>query len=146
MNFVKTNQQLLKLGLLTITTFFLYTFSAKVLAYHNNLETEQGTILLAELPRNDRRICLQRGDNWSEVNYFESKNYFANICRQPNGQLMLVAGRKSNPNQVLELPVEFNQGYAAIDGNKTFRVNDGSFSLAINGLVVKREEITYQEQ
>ncbi|NEO53302.1 MAG: hypothetical protein F6K54_09550 [Okeania sp. SIO3B5] len=146
MNFVRTNQQLLKLGLLTMTTFFLYTFSAKVLAYKHNLETEKGTILLTELPRNNRRVCLQRGTNWSEVNYFESKNYFANICRQPNGQLMLIAGRKSNPTQVLELPVEFNQGYAAIDGNKTFRVNDGSFSLAINGLVVKREEITYQEQ
>lgn len=145
MNFLKTNQQILKLGLLTITTSFLCTFSAKVLAYSNNLETEQGTILLAELPRNNRRICLQRGDNWSEVNYFESKNYFANICRQPSGQLMLVAGRKSNPNQVLELPVEFDRGYSAIDGNKTFRVNDGSFSLAINGMVVKREEITYQE-
>ena len=144
MNFVKTNQQFLKLGLFTMIVFLLSTFSSKVLASSNNLEAKQNTILLAESERNNQRICSQRGANWSEVNYFESKNYFANICRQPNGKLMLIAGRKSNPNQVLELPVEFNQGYLAIDGNKTFMVSDGSMSMAINGLVIQKEQIIYQ--
>lgn len=144
MNFVKTNQQFLKLGLFTMIVFLLSTFSSRVLASSKNLEGKQNTILLAESHRNDKRICFQRGVNWSEVNYFESKNYFANICRQPNGKLMLIAGRKSNPNQVLELPVEFNQGYLAIHGNKTFMVRDSSFSMAINGFVVQKEEIIYQ--
>ncbi|NES06197.1 MAG: hypothetical protein F6K22_27350 [Okeania sp. SIO2F4] len=144
MNFVKTNQHFLKLALFAMMAFLLSTFSSKVLASSNNLEAEQNTILLAESPRNNQRICSQRGANWSEVNYFESKNYFANICRLPNGKLMLVAGRKSNPNQVLQLPVEFNQGYLAIDGNKTFMVSDGSMSMAINGLVVQEEQIIYQ--
>ena len=146
MNFIETNKQFLKLGLFAMMVFILSTFSSKVLASSNNLEAEQNTILLAESPRNNQRICSQRGANWSEVNYFESKNYFANICRLPNGKLMLVAGRKSNPNQVLQLPVEFNQGYLAIDGNKTFMVSDGSMSMAINGLVVKEEQIIYQEK
>ncbi len=57
---------------------------------------------------------------------------------------MLIAGRKSNPNQVLELPVELNQGYSAVDGNRTFMVGDGSLSMAINGMMVKKEQIIYQ--
>lgn len=146
MNFVKTNQQFLKLALLGMSAFLLSTYSAKVLASTTDLEIEPNSILLAQSSRNSMRICSQQGANWSEVNYFESKNYFANICRQPSGKLMLIAGKKSNPNEVLELPVEFNQGYLAVDGNKTYRVDDGSFSLAINGMVVKKEQIIYQEK
>jgi hypothetical protein len=143
-NFVKSNQQFLKLGLFTMIVFLSSTFSSKVLASSKNLEAKQNTILFAESRRNAKRICSQRGLNWSEVNYFESKNYFANICRQPNGKLMLIAGRISNPNQVLELPVEFNQGYLAVHGNRTFMVSDSSLSMAINGLVIKEEQIIYQ--
>lgn len=146
MNFVKINQKLLKLGLLGISTFILSSYSVKVLASTSKLEIERNPILLAQSPRNSMRICSQQGVNWSEVNYFESKNYFANICRQPSGNLMLIAGKKSNPNQVLELPVEFNQGYLAVDGNRTYKVDDSSFSLAINGMVVKKEPIIYQEK
>ncbi|MDE5096628.1 MAG: hypothetical protein O4804_21180 [Trichodesmium sp. St11_bin5] len=144
MNFIKTNQQFLKLGLLTMIVFLSSIFSSKVLASSKNLEGKRNTTLLTKSHSNNKRICSQRGLNWSEVNYFESKNYFANICRQPNGKLMLIAGRVSNPNQVLELPVEFNKGYFAIHGNKTFIVSDGSLSMAINGLVVQEEQIIYQ--
>ncbi|MGB3509513.1 MAG: hypothetical protein WBA93_09750 [Microcoleaceae cyanobacterium] len=146
MNFVKINQQLLKLGLLGISGFILSSYSVKVLASTSQVKIEPNAILLAQSPRNSMRICSQKGENWSEVNYFESKNYFANICRQPSGNLMLIAGRKSNPNQVLELPVEFNQGYLAVDGNRTYKVDDSSFSLAINGMVVQKEPILYQEK
>ncbi|MGK7920634.1 MAG: hypothetical protein AB4080_11580 [Trichodesmium sp.] len=144
MHFFKINRQFLKLGVFAIIAFLLSTFSSKVLASSNNLEAEKNTILLAESGRNDMRICTQRSSDWSEVNYFESKNYFANICRQANGKLILIAGKKSNPNQVLELPVEFDEGYSAVDGNRTFIVDDGAFSMAINGLVIKKEQIIYQ--
>ncbi|MDJ0556065.1 MAG: hypothetical protein QNJ68_16815 [Microcoleaceae cyanobacterium MO_207.B10] len=146
MNFVKTNKEFLKLGLLSLGAFLLSTYSVKVLASTSEVEIEQNSMLLAESSRNSMRVCSQKGANWSEINYFESKNYFANICRQPSGNLMLIAGKKSNPNEVLELPVEFNEGYFAVDGNRTFIVDDGSFSMAINGLVVKKEQIIYQGQ
>lgn len=146
MNFVKINQQLLKLGLLAVSGFLLLTPSAKVLASTSNLETEKNSILLAQSPRNSMGICSQRGANWSQVNYFESQNYFANICRHPSGQLMLIAGAKSNPDKLLKLPVEFKEGYFAVDGNRTFIVDDGAFSMAINGFVVKKEQIIYQQK
>ncbi|MDJ0553264.1 MAG: hypothetical protein QNJ68_02230 [Microcoleaceae cyanobacterium MO_207.B10] len=143
MNMLKINQKLLKLAVFTLSTFVILTCSGKVLASSPNGETENKSMLLTQASRQEWRICEQRGASWSEVKYFESKNYFANICRDGNGQLTLVAGAKSNPDELLELPVKADQGYLAVDGNKTFMIDNSSFSMAINGLVVKKEQLTY---
>ncbi|MGD1702445.1 hypothetical protein [Dapis sp. BLCC M229] len=145
MNLSKVNQKLLKLGAFTLSTFVLLTSSAKVLASTPG-ETNNKSMLLTQASRQEWRICEQKGENWSEVKYFESKNYFANICRNSNGQLTLVAGAKSNPNQLLELPVTGEQGYLAIDGSKTFMIDNTHFSMAINGMVVRKEQVTYRGQ
>lgn len=144
MNLLKINQQLLKLGVFTLGTFVLLTSSAKVLASTPHGETENKSMLLAQASRQDWRICDQHKPNWSEVKYFESQNYFANICSNGNGQLTLVAGAKSNPNELLELPVRADQGYLAVDGNKTFMIDHTSFSMAVNGMVIKKEQVTYR--
>ena len=150
MNILKINQKLLKLGVFTLSTFVLLTASAKVLASSPNGETDNKSInqsmLLAQASRQEWRICEEQGENWSEVKYFESKNYFANICRNGNDQLTLVAGAKSNPDELLELPVKGEQGYLAIDGSKTFMIDNTHFSMAINGLVVRKEQVTYRSQ
>ncbi|MDE5096629.1 MAG: hypothetical protein O4804_21185 [Trichodesmium sp. St11_bin5] len=52
---------------------------------------------------------------------------------------MLITGRIYNPNQALDLPVEFNKGYFEVHNNRTFIVSDGSLSMTINGLVLKAE-------
>lgn len=145
MNLSKINQKLFKLGVFTLGTFVLLTSSAKVLA-SNPEQIENKSILLAQASREEWRICEQKGENWSEVKYFESKNYFANICRNSNGKLTLVAGAKSNPNKLLELPVSGEQGYLAIDGSKTFMIDNTHFSMAINGMVVRKEQVTYRGQ
>lgn len=144
MNLLKINQNIFKLGVFTLGTFVLLTSSAKVLASTTKVETENKSILVAQASRQEWRICQQKGASWSEVKYFESKNYFANICRDGNGQLTLVAGKKSNPGELLELPVSGEQGYLAVDGNKTFMIDNSSFSMAINGMVVQKEQVTYR--
>lgn len=148
MNILKINQKILKLGVFTLTTFLMLTSAAKVLGSTPNRETENKSksVLLAQASRQEWRICEQQGENWSEVKYFESKNYFANICRNGNGQLTLVAGAKSNPNELLELPVNGEQGYLAVDGSKTFMIDNTHFSMAINGMVVKKEQVIYRGQ
>ena len=142
-NLFKVNQKLLKVGVFTLSTFVLLTSSAKVLGSTPG-EIKNKTMLLAQASRQEWRICEQKGESWSEVKYFESKNYFANICRNANGQLTLVAGAKSNPNELLELPVRGGQGYLAIDGSKTFMIDNTHFSMAINGLVVRKEQVIYR--
>lgn len=144
MNLPKINQQLLNLGVFTLGTFVLLTSSTQVLASIPDGETENKSILLAQSSRQEWRICDQKGENWSEVKYFESKNYFANICRNANAQLTLVAGAKANPNELLELPVKVEGGYMAVDGNKTFFIDNTSFSMAVNGMVIKKEQVTYR--
>ncbi|NET43452.1 hypothetical protein [Okeania sp. SIO2B3] len=143
MNLLKINQKIFQLGVFTLGTFALLTSSSKVLA-SNPEKIENKSILLTQASREDWRICQKKGENWSEVKYFESKNYFANICRSGNGQLTLVAGAKSNPNKLLELPVSGEQGYLAIDGSKTFMIDNSHFSMAINGMVVRKEQVTYR--
>ncbi|MGK7921071.1 MAG: hypothetical protein AB4080_13800 [Trichodesmium sp.] len=145
MNILTINQKLLKLGAFTLSTFVLLTCSAKIAASTPE-ETNNKSMLVAQTSRQEWRICEQKGENWSEVKYFESENYFANICRNANGQLTLVAGAKSKPNELLELPVKGEQGYLAVDGSKTFMIDNTHFSLAINGLVVKKEQVTYRGQ
>ncbi len=143
MNLPKLSQTLLKLGAFTLGAFVLGTSSTKVLASTPE-EINNKSMLLAQVSRQQWRICEQKGENWSEVKYFESKNYFANICRNGNGELTLVAGAKSHPNQLLELPVSGEKGYLAIDGSKTFMIDNTHFSMAINGLVVRKEQVTYR--
>jgi len=146
MNLPQINQKLLQLGAFTLGTFALLTCSAKVLASTPG-EIKNKTMLVAQAAQPSRqewRICEKKGENWSEVKYFESKNYFANICRNANGKLTLVAGAKSNPNELLELPVSGGQGYLAIDGSKTFMIDNTHFSMAINGLVVRKEQVIYR--
>lgn len=145
MNLLQINQKIFQLAGLTLGTFALLTSSSQVLA-SNPEQIENKSILFAQASREEWRICTKKGENWSEVKYFESKNYFANICRNANGQLTLVAGAKSNPNKLLELPVSGKQGYLAIDGSKTFMIDNSHFSMAINGMVVQKEQVTYRGQ
>lgn len=145
MNLLKINQKVFQLGVFTIGTFALLTSSSQVFA-SNPEQIENKSMLLAQVSREQWRICNKKGENWSEVKYFESKNYFANICRNGNGQLTLVAGAKSNPNKLLELPVSVKQGYLAIDGSKTFMIDNSHFSMAINGMVVQKEQVIYRGQ
>ncbi|NEQ40671.1 MAG: hypothetical protein F6K40_32385 [Okeania sp. SIO3I5] len=143
MNLPQINQKFFQLGAFTLGTFLLLTSSARVLG-STPAEIKNKTTLAAQASRQEWRICDKKGENWSEVKYFESKNYFANICRNANSQLTLVAGAKSNPNELLELPVSGGQGYLAIDGSKTFMIDNTHFSMAINGLVVRKEQVIYR--
>ncbi|NEP08033.1 MULTISPECIES: hypothetical protein [Okeania] len=36
--------------------------------------------------------------------YVETANFFANICRKPNGQLIYIGGQKANPENAIKIP------------------------------------------
>ncbi|NER04005.1 MAG: hypothetical protein F6K17_15975, partial [Okeania sp. SIO3C4] len=72
MNLLNINQKIFQLGLFTLGAFALLTSSSKVLA-SNPEKIENKSILLTQASREDWRICEKKGENWSEVKYFELK-------------------------------------------------------------------------
>ncbi|NEP79909.1 MAG: hypothetical protein F6K17_00660 [Okeania sp. SIO3C4] len=54
--------------------------------------------------------------------YVETANFFVNICRRPNGQLIYIGGQKNRPENAIKIPVITEEGteYVAEDGNTTY--------------------------
>lgn len=141
---LKINQKLFQLGGFTLSIFLLLISAAKVFSSTPDLEIERQSLSSVEASPQEWPACEHQGENWSEVKYVESQNYFANICHNSQKQLTLIAGAKSNPSELLKLPVRAGQGYVAFAGNKTFMIDNSFLSLVVDGMLVKKEQVTYK--
>ncbi|NET40468.1 hypothetical protein [Okeania sp. SIO2B3] len=133
--------------LLVVNAFFLFTFtpSIQVLALIKPGEINENSILLTESSRDNLQICSQQNLPLVTSFYVETANFFANICRKPNGQLIYIGGQKANPENYIKIAAiaEEGTGYVAEDGNTTYIVTGATLSIVENGKTISEEQVTY---
>ncbi len=142
---MQINQPFSKFIIFAVAPFFFLIYSAKILASITPGKTDNNSIFLAELSRDDWRICSQQNPPLVESFYIETANFFANICQKPNGKLTYIGGQKANPENVINIPAmaEEGTGYVAEDGNITYIVTGATFSMVKNGKTISEEQVIY---
>ncbi len=129
--------------------FLLSTFSSnlKILASIIPGTTDNNSILLAESGRRaDWRVCSQQNPSLAESMYIETANFFANLCQKPNGQLIYIGGRKTNPEDAIQITAmtEEGTGYVALDGDIEYIVTGASLSIVnIKTNTITEEQVIY---
>ncbi len=88
---MQINQYFIKFIIFALPPFLLLISSLNILASI----TPGESIFLAELARNDWRICSQQNPPLVESFYIETANLFANICQKQNGKLIYIGGNFS---------------------------------------------------
>ena len=130
-----------------MSTFFLFTYSSsvQVLALIKPEKINENAILLTQSSRNNFQICPQQNMPLVTSFYVETANFFANICRKPNGQLIYIGGQKANPENTIKIPAiaEEGTGYVAEDGNTSYIVTGATLSIVENGKTISEEQVTY---
>lgn len=130
-----------------MSTFFLFTYSSsvQVLALIKPEKINENSILLTQSSRNNFQICPQQNMPLVTSFYVETANFFANICRKPNGQLIYIGGQKANPENTIKIPAiaEEGTGYVAEDGNTSYIVTGATLSIVENGKTISEEQVTY---
>lgn len=142
---MQINQLFCKFILFALTPFLLLTSTVKILASITPDATEKNSLLLAELSRDDLRICSQQNESLVESFYIETANFFANFCQKADGTLLYIGGEKVHPENAIKIPaiVEEGTGYVAEDGDITYIVTGATFSIVKNGKTINEEQVIY---
>lgn len=108
-------------------------------------EKNDNSILLTESSRDNLQICPQQNQPLVTSFYVETANFFANICRKTNGQLIYIGGQKANPENTIKIPAiaEEGTGYVAEDGNTTYIVTGATLSIVENAKTISEEQVIY---
>ena len=142
---MKINQPITKFIIFTFVQFLCLIYSAKIFASVSSGEINQDSVLLAESSQDNLRMCTQENPPLAEYFYIETANFFANICQKPNGKLIYIGGKKTNPEDLTRMPAiaEEGTGYVAEDENISHIVTGATFSIVKNGKTISEEQVIY---
>jgi len=130
------------LGRNTLSTKSLQTEDTNLVS--PTKESGDRAILLAQAePRESPWICGMVGEEWADEAYFETRNFYLNICHKKNGSDLLYVGTNKKTGATIKLPasVPAKGGYIAENGDIAYVIQGNALNVYNKNRLVSQERI-----